>query len=61
MRAANLCFVSGIFKKDNRSRKNGEEPVVLRGAKFQPCQSYEHSKHWVHEDLFWVLWLLRKQ
>lgn len=61
MKAANLCVASGMFKKDKRPRKNGEEPVVLRGAKFQPYQGYEHSKHWVLEHLFWLLWLSRQQ
>lgn len=61
MKAANLCLASGMFKKDKRPRKNREEPVVLRGAKLQPCQGYEHSKHWVQEQFFWVLWLLRQQ
>lgn len=33
MKAANLCFASGMFKMDEKSRKNGEEPVVLEGSK----------------------------
>lgn len=38
MKTADLNFASGMFKMDERSRKNEEEPVVLRGAKLQPCQ-----------------------
>lgn len=38
MKATNICFAFGLFKLDERSRKNGEEPVVLRGAKLQPCR-----------------------
>lgn len=59
MKTANICFASGMFKMDDRSRKNWGWICCAEVSKAPAMPGcYEHSEHLVHEHLFWVLCLL---
>lgn len=61
MKAANLCFASGMFKMDEVKEKWGGT-CCAEGSKAPGMpDSPENSKHSVHEHLFRILWLLRQQ